>query len=737
MVQGVGFRPLVFQMAKLLNLNGWVSNSSEGVTIELEGDEDSVDTFLPQLERELPPHSSILSTEKKLIESCGEKGFTIKESSISGEIAPHILPDIAVCQECLEEMFDPLNRRFGYPFINCTHCGPRFSIIQSLPYDRPNTTMDGFEMCEECQAEYEDPANRRFHAQPIACPDCGPSIEFHRLSDAAATCLGEPAMESAVDSLKSGEIVALKGLGGFQLLVDATNPQAVQRLRERKQRGNKPFAVMFPDIGSAREAVKISAQEEKLLQSSEAPIVLIEKRNSDFDWISPRNPYLGVFLPYSPIHHQLLKLFQKPLVTTSGNLSNEPICIDNEEAFSRLGRIADAFLVHNRPIQRPVDDSVVRMNAGKLQVIRRARGYAPYPIQISQTMKPTLAVGGHLKNAIAIAKGKQIILSQHIGNLDTAESVSAFQSAISDFNTLYGIQYETVVADKHPDYVSTQLAEEQKPGHTQYIQHHLAHVFSCMAEHGLKPPLTGIAWDGTGYGEDGTIWGAESFKLTEQSSRRIASIYPFQLPGGESAIHETERIAISLLHTAGLQTPHNKKAELLLDLMEKDLQSPYCSSMGRLFDGISALIGLCKKINFEAEAAMLLEFEAQKSDTPVLYDFPALNFDESKPTIFDWRPMIGQIVEDLRSRKSTTHIARKFHNTLAETILEIARLSNENKVLLTGGCFQNKVLTEMAIRKLTEAGYTTYTHSHIPPNDGGLAAGQVYAQLFKSNLKII
>jgi len=736
MIQGVGFRPLVFQLAKRMQLNGWVSNSSEGVTIELEGIKKSIDKFLRQLEHELPPYASIQGRNIALIETWGEKEFAIKESTNTGETAPHILPDIAVCHECLEEMFDPLNRRFAYPFINCTHCGPRFSIVQSLPYDRANTTMAGFEMCEECRAEYEDPTDRRFHAQPIACPNCGPQIEFRHLSESSSTFIGKKAMESAIHSLKSGKILALKGLGGFQLLVDATNTAAVQRLRERKQRGNKPFAVMFPDIESARETVKISDPEEKLIKSPEAPIVLVEKQNNKFDSASPKNPYLGVFLPYSPLHHQLLKQFNNPLIATSGNLANEPICIHNEEAFLRLKSIADVFLVHDRPIQRPVDDSVVRMVGGDIQVIRRARGYAPYPIQMSQHVPPTLAVGGHLKNTIAIGKGHQIVLSQHIGNLDTMESVSAFDSTISDFRTLYDLQAEAVVADKHPDYVSTRFAEEQKSEHNVHIQHHLAHVFSCMAEHGLKPPLTGIAWDGTGYGDDGTIWGAESFKLTEQTSRRFASIYPFQLPGGESAIHEPERIAISLLHSAGQQIPQTKKTNLLLELNEKGINSPYCSSIGRLFDGISAIIGLCREINYEAEAAMLLEFEAMQSDTHDHYDFPAHKSDGSNLTVFDWRPMIGQIAEDLRTQEPTTHIARKFHNTLTEAILEIARLSNENKVLLSGGCFQNKVLTEMTIHKLTEAGFKTYSHHQIPSNDGGLAAGQVYAQLFKSNLKL-
>ncbi len=736
LIQGVGFRPHVYRLARYLHLSGWVINTSRGVTIELEGDQESVDQFLPLLESELPPHATILSKAIESLDAIGEKDFRIKESQSTEEIVPLILPDIAVCPECLEEMFDPTNRRYRYPFINCTHCGPRFSIVQSLPYDRPNTTMSTFLQCPDCLMEYENPEDRRFHAQPNACPHCGPQIDFHNLPYSNPFCSGEDALKEAIDSLKRGKILALKGLGGFQLVVSAENEKAVQLLRKRKRRGNKPFALMFPNIESAQAAAHLSEPEQRLLESSEAPIVLVEKKTQDFGTSAPGNPYLGIFLPYTPLHHLLLDLYAKPLIVTSGNLRNEPICIDNDEAFTRLGNIADIFLVHNRPIQRPVDDSVVRIVSGELQILRRARGYAPLPIEVSQDLRPTLAVGGHLKSTIAIGKNNKIILSQHIGNLDTKESVREFESTNSDFQKLYGLTPKTVVHDKHPDYYSTQFAQSHFPKvEKQSIQHHIAHVFSCMAEHLLSPPVLGICWDGTGNGEDGTIWGAESFLLSENKCQRIASILPFRLPGGESAIIETARIATSLLHEAGCETAKDEKTSLFVDMIRKGVHAPICSSMGRLFDGVSALLGLCERADYEGEAAMLLEFEAKHSTTSDAYPCSFVQTDKQGPRLFDWRPMIQQIQCDLIASLSPSDIARKFHHTLVELILEIARQAGQEHIVLTGGCFQNKLLTELTILRLTQSGFKTYTHGQVPPNDGGLAAGQIYATLYPSILQ--
>lgn len=734
LVQGVGFRPHVYRLAKELRLNGWVINSAQGVIIQLEGPIKALEAFMPRLEAELPAHAKILDKKQRHLETTGETGFEIRKSSAKGDVEPLILPDIAVCPECQEELFNFFNRRFRYPFINCTHCGPRFSIVDALPYDRPNTSMRSFALCPDCEQEYQDPLDRRFHAQPNACRKCGPQLSFHKddLYDPAAT--QNEALEHAIDELKRGEIIALKGLGGFQLVVDATQPEAVQRLRKRKRRGDKPFAIMFPNYQEAAKFTYIDEDERKLLESPEAPIVLVEKKNVRFEAAAPRNPYLGVFLPYTPLHHLLLHDIARPLIVTSGNLANEPICIDNKEAFERLVSIADCFLVHDRPIQRAVDDSVVRMVADKLQILRRARGYAPLPIRLKQPIPSTLAVGGYLKNTIAVGKGRQIILSQHIGNLDTRESIKAFETTIHDFQTLYQVNPETVVTDLHPDYISTQLAKQGfSDRRILSVQHHFAHVLSTMAEHSLEPPLLGISWDGTGYGTDGTIWGAESFLVEPSESHRVASIVPFRLPGGEAAIKDTRRIALSLRYVAGCEWEDTRENGLLVKLIQGEVRAPLCSSMGRLFDGVSSMLGLCDQVHFEGEAAMLLEFAASQSSITESY---ALHFDEQiHLKTYDWRPMITCIDDELAKGLPVEDIARKFHNTLASLILKIADQAEQSQVVLTGGCFQNKLLTELAIDRLTQAQFQVYTHNHIPPNDGGLAAGQVYACYLNTQLK--
>ena len=729
LIQGVGFRPHIYTLARGLGLTGWVSNSPEGVEIELEGNPDGIHSFLKLLKTKLPAHASIASQSISPLPIQGSSEFTIRQSKSEGERVPLILPDIAVCAECLDEMSDPNNRRYRYPFINCTHCGPRYSIVDALPYDRPNTSMAEFELCEDCRREYADPTDRRYHAQPIACPVCGPTVQFYQKN---SNChqRGEDALEAAINLLVRGEILALKGLGGFQLLVDASNSDAVAALRSGKRRGNKPFAILFPDLSSVWDAVHVSPVEAKLLQSFEAPIVLLKKKNSLFDAAAPRNPYLGVFLPYTPLHHLILRDLDRPLVATSGNLSNEPICIDDKEAFSRLGDLADGFLVHNRPIRRAVDDSVVQVVDGKCQVLRRARGYAPLPIPLERPVKPMLAVGGHLKNTIAIAKGKQVVLSQHIGDLDTCETFEAFQSTLSDFQQLYQMDGVSVVSDKHPDYLSTHVAQGFPSTDVHSIQHHLAHVYSCMADHQLTPPLTGIVWDGTGYGDEGALWGAEVFHLTNQDQRRVASLLPIILPGGEAAIHDISRIATSLLHAAGLPVPSDKNSQMLIQMITRGINAPGCSSMGRLFDGVSALIGLCCQVDFEGEAAMLLEYEAMECDCEEAYTMPVSKDTESPLAVFDWRSAVKQISDDLQWGVKTSTIARKFHNSLVDCVLNSAQLGGERNVLLTGGCFQNKLLSELAIRKLTQFGFEPYIHNMIPPNDGGLSAGQIYGAIF-------
>lgn len=493
---------------------------------------------------------------------------------------------------------------------------------------------------------------------------------------------------------------------------------------------------MFPDMEAVRKAAICSAAEEKLMKSSEAPIVLVLKGNDHFEAAAPRNPYLGVFLPYTPLHHLLLQGFGRPVIATSGNKFNEPICISNEEAFDRLRHLADTFLVHDRPIERAVDDSVTRIVNAEPFIIRRARGFAPLPIRLKETLPDSLAVGGHLKNTIAAGKKNQIILSQHIGNLDTVESVRAHQRAKEDFKKLYGLKPAKVVVDDHPDYVSRQFALKEPEAGVISIQHHLAHVFSCMAEHGLKPPLLGISWDGTGYGTDGTIWGAESFHLTETGTRRCASILPFRLPGGEAAIREVGRIALSLSIASDCSWETNVKNQFFAGLIEKEVNAPVCSSMGRLFDGISALLGLCMKTDFEGEAAMSLEFEAINSTTREAYPISWLRETPDSPPRWDWRPMTRAIQRDLAENRTVSEIARQFHNTLAQYALEVAQRSGEARVVLSGGCFQNKLLSELIVRRLEEAGFEVYWHKWIPANDGGLAAGQLYATLFEQNLKI-
>lgn len=733
LVQGVGFRPHVYRLANILNLGGWITNTPQGVTIEIEGDSRSIAAFIISLEENVPPNAAIHSRKVSALRAIGETDFRILKSHSTGEVVPLILPDIAVCRECLEELHDPTNRRYRYPFINCTHCGPRFSIIQSLPYDRCNTTMSGFQQCPECLLEYENPDDRRFHAQPNACSHCGPQLSFYSGSGFTDQ-YSEDALLAGAQSIQKGQILAVKGLGGFQLVVDAANEDAVDRLRTRKRRGNKPFAVMFSSIPSIRTATYLSDCEQGLLESSEAPIVLVRKKNHLYNSAAPSNPYLGVFLPYTPLHHLLLDLHPEPLIVTSGNLSEEPLCIDNEEAILRLSNIADTFLLHNRPIERPVDDSVVQEVLGQPQVIRRARGYAPLPMQLDQTIEPTMAYGGHFKNSIAIGKGRQIILSQHIGNLDTSESVRNFKSTISDFEKLYDLPEKLIVTDKHPDYVSTQMAEAVEASKCMKVQHHLAHVFSCMAEHKLSPPLLGISWDGTGYGEDGTIWGGETFRLSHKACQRVSSILPFHLPGGEAAIHDTERVAASLLCAANCETAIKTAHKASVEMISNNINAPLCSSMGRLFDGISAILGICNQANYEAEAAMQLEFEAQKSKCRSRYNYLLLKPTDTDFLMFDWRPMVRDIVKDMSAGITQSDMARQFHNTLNDYLLELVTHFGENRVLLTGGCFQNKLLTELVILNLEEFGFEAFTHHSIPPNDGGLAAGQIYATLFDSHL---
>lgn len=557
-VQGVGFRPFVHRLAAELGLTGWVNNSPQGVGVEVEGARANVEEFLLRLEGEKPPHSSIQSLEAAWLDAVGFGSFEIRTSCGDGDKTALLLPDLAICADCERDIFDPANRRFRHPFTHCTHCGPRFSIIEALPYDRANTAMKSFTMCAQCQAEYDDPRDRRFHAQPNACPACGPHLELWD-PDGRRLETRDTALRAAAAAIRQGVIVAVKGLGGFHLMVAAHDEQAVRRLRERKHREEKPLALMFPSLESVRGPCEVSPLEARLLRSPEAPIVLLHRhRESEFSnpksqistAVAPGNPYLGVMLASTPLHHLLLAELGFPIVATSGNRCDEPICTDEREALQRLAGIADFFLVHNRPITRPVDDSIVRVVAGRELVLRRARGFAPWPVSLkSETI---LAVGAHLKNTVALSVGQQAFLSQHIGDLGTAPALAAFRRVAADLPQLYDVQPDVFVADQHPDYLSTQFAREraaQSPGaRFMAVQHHYAHVLSCMAENELEPPVLGVCWDGTGYGSDGTIWGGEFLCVTDNDFERVAHLRPFRLPGGEQATREPRRAALGLLY---------------------------------------------------------------------------------------------------------------------------------------------------------------------------------------------
>ena len=707
-VQGVGFRPFVYRLATELGLKGSVSNCSFGASIEVEGAVSNLDEFLVRLERDKPAVSSIWTTETVELDPAGLPSFRIVESESQAAKTAVVLPDLAPCPECLSEVRDPASRRFAYPFTNCTNCGPRFSIILGIPYDRPNTTMAQFEMCPDCRAEYTDVSDRRFHAQPIACPRCGPKLEIE-IADLA-------------QALTAGKILALKGVGGFQLLCDARNSAAVRLLRQRKQRAEKPFAVMFPDLDSVRQDCVLGAAEARLLVSSAAPIVLLRKAAAGnvAPEVDMSSPYTGAMLPSSPLHRLLLTACRFPIVATSGNLSDEPIATDNTEAKQRLAGIADVFGAHNRPIARPCDDSVVRFQCGRETVLRRARGYAPLPVLLRQSGPNVLALGAHLKNTVAIAIERQVFLSQHIGDLETFAAFEAFRRAIDDLCRLYDFKPSLVACDLHPDYVSTQHAATLGLP-VRHIQHHMAHVAACAAENEIAGPYLGVAWDGTGYGTDGVIWGSEFFAVTASGFERIAHLRPFSLPGGEGAIRDCRRTALSLLIESGIDPSLSglPKAEIrfLTTMLRRGINSPTTTSMGRLFDAVGVLTGVAQKNKFEGQAAMLLE-AAVSATGDDRYPMPVAGKE------IDWRPMLVAVIEDVRRRAEPGDIARRFHNTLAYSIAAVARNAQFEKIVLSGGVFQNCYLTERVVRNLTADGFRVYTHQRIPPNDGGIALGQ-------------
>jgi hydrogenase maturation protein HypF len=745
-VQGVGFRPFVYRLAKEMKLKGWVLNSSQGVFIEAEGFKEVLDNFLLRLEKEKPPRSFIQSLEFSYLDPAGFNDFNIRISDDEGSKSVLILPDIATCPDCVNDIFDPDNRRYLYPFTNCTNCGPRFSIIEKLPYDRNNTTMKKFIMCEECKEEYEDPLNRRFHAQPNACPNCGPHLELWNIKGKVLVTHHD-ALKQAVDEIKKGKVIALKGIGGFHLIVDARNSEAVELLRKRKHREEKPLALMMPDEETVKIYCEISDFEKRLLHSPESPIVLLKRHEDSSDIsesIAPDNPYLGVMLPYTPLHHILMKELGFPVVATSGNISDEPICIDEKEALTRLKGITDAFLVHNRPIKRHMDDSIVRIILDREMVVRRARGYAPLPIQIKESKGSTLAVGAHLKNTIALSVSNNIFISQHIGDLETKEAYSAFENVILDFENMYDLQPTDAVCDLHPNYISTHYAQNSNLPVTS-VQHHYAHILSCISENEVEGNVLGVSWDGTGYGNDGTIWGGEFLKVDGSSFKRFAHLRQFRLPGGEIAIKEIWRTAAGLLYEIfGEKYPENKimsfkdipvtKLSMMNKMLEQKINSPVTSSAGRLFDAVASIIGVSQYSHFEGQAAMMVEFSAELEISNEVYHFRILGNSEGKEVkyILDWEPMIKEILNDVKNKLNTEEIAAKFHNTLSDMIVEVVKRSGERKIVLSGGCFQNKYLLERTVNQLIEKGFYPYWHQRVPTNDGGISLGQVTAVIRNS-----
>jgi hydrogenase maturation protein HypF len=705
-VQGVGLRPFVYNLAHSLDLGGFVRNTADAVEIEVEGQPDRLDNFTLCLGRDRPRAARVTSEHRRLVPPNGDRRFRIAASDAAAATPFGLLNDLATCAECLQELLDPSDRRYEYPFITCTACGPRFTISEALPYDRVSTTMRAFEMCEQCAREYATPHDRRFHAQPNACAVCGPRLSME-IADVA-------------DAIRRGAIIALKGIGGFQLLCNARSEGVVELLRARKAREFKPFAVMMPTLDVVGRYCEVSVEQAEVLTSPAAPIVLLRPRTDTglAVAVSGRSPWLGVMLPNSPVHHLLLRRYSGPVVATSGNIAGEPIVIDEDEARRRLGSIADVMVTHDRPIARPCDDSVVRVGRQGLSPVRRARGYAPLPIRLARPLARALAVGGHLKNTIAIGIGDTAIVSQHVGDLDGPEARNSFERTIAEFEHLHRFTPELVVADLHPDYASTLWAE--RSGHRVLrAQHHEAHVASCAAENGVMRPYLGVAWDGTGYGRDGSIWGGEFFVHDGRQFTRVAHLRPFPLLGGEAATREGWRAAVAMDWTirgrAALE--HLANADVFERMLRHRVNSPDTTSMGRLFDAIAAVSGVATSSRFEGEAAMALE-AAVDDDGEGAYPF-------GEGLEGDWAPLFDSVSRDVQRHVGTGRIAARFHLALAQWTYRVATAVGIGDVVLSGGVFQNAFLVDRCVDTLSRHGFTVHTHHQVPPNDGGLSLGQL------------
>jgi hydrogenase maturation protein HypF len=737
-VQGVGFRPFVFRLAARHGVAGWVRNTAGGVLLEAEGAADDLERFLQALPAEAPPLAVVSAFRSSPVPTTGETSFRILASE-QGESLIQIAPDGDVCADCLAELLTPSDRRHRYPFITCTNCGPRFSIISGVPYDRPRTTMARFPMCDACRAEYQDPANRRFHAQPIACPACGPHV---RLVDGRGRPLAGPrdeALEAAAAMLRAGRILAIKGLGGYHLAADPFDDATVAALRSAKNRDEKPFALMVPTLDAVRRLARCDALEARLLAGPERPIVLLPRRDGSglSPLVAPANGYLGMMLPSTPLHHLLLRDGFDALIMTSGNASDEPIAYRDEEALASLAGIADGFLTHDREIFSRSDDSVIRVFQGNPLFLRRSRGYVPRAVTLPDRQESILAVGGELKNAICLTRGDRAFLSQHVGDLKNAAALRSLAETATHLARILEIVPDVVAHDLHPDYLSTTFAEGYPGARKVGVQHHHAHMASCMAENRLVGEVIGVVFDGAGFGPDGRVWGGEFLLGSYASFQRRGHLREVRLPGGDAAAREPYRMALAYLHDSRgerlfeeplpcLDRVGPAERKLFRSMLSKGLNSPLTSSCGRLFDAVAALLGLRFVNAYEGQAAIELEGVAEGAAPSGRYPF-ALSDAGGRSTL-DFRPMVEAILADLAGGQPRSVMARRFHDTLAEAAADVCtairRESGTDRVVLSGGVFQNKLLTEGLHALLTARGFRVYTHRLVPPNDGGLALGQ-------------
>lgn len=735
-VQGVGFRPFVYRLANRLGLKGRVYNNSTGVIIDSEETPETLKCFSELLSAEKPPAANITKIDREVLPLQHYQGFKIWKSADKQELRLHVPADIATCGECQKEILDSLDRRYGYPFTNCTNCGPRYTIIRDLPYDRPFTSMAEFQMCPECQREYDDPLNRRFHAQPNACSKCGPSLNFVSLDGSNSA---RAPLEEVVKRLQEGQVIAIKGIGGFHLACDARNPNAVRQLRERKKRSTKPFAIMARSLEEAEKICEVSEKEARVLESTERPIVLLRKRVdcSVAEEIAPGLKYLGVMLPYSPLHHLLLEESKMILVMTSANVSEEPILYQDEEALERSGSWADGILTHDRKIERFCDDSVVSTVLDKPVLWRRSRGYVPRPLIVKEHFEiPIFAAGGHFKNTFCLARGHDLFLSPHIGDLENLESFQAYQGVYQHYQKLFEIKPEIAAHDLHQEYLATKFVQDLSGVKKIGVQHHEAHIASCMAEHDLRRPVIGVAFDGTGLGWDEKIWGGEFFTGDPKKFQRMAHFKYLPLPGGEAAILHPARMSLSFLWEVfgeeiyELNLPllkHLGKARTsaLVKMIQAGINAPFTSGLGRIFDAVSVILDYRDRIGYEGEAAIALEMLATgQRERPYPFELQS----GSEPYIIVLNPTIEQIVKDLNQNISKGQIAARFHATVIEVVAKlcqkIKRAEGLKQVCLSGGCFMNRILLVGCYQRLTKSGFEVYFNSLVPINDGGLAVGQ-------------